>query len=920
MSADKRADGAASRVTATWWRAVRGGPARRVRAFTGQTGLLAALALVAALLLTAAPRLSNEYADRGLRDEVTALPHLSRDLIIQQESISDGRSTADFDGGQRDRFVGKLPGPLPGLVGQRWYGETIAPESLVATGDQPPMNGGAPKLFGLVAQTGITEAADLRAGSWPRPAPGGQPTQIAVSQRVAEVLALRPGTELRVSGTGVAPLVVSGVFTPKRAGEPVWDDLRLALDPVLPMNDGEPYITAAVTDVAGTATVSAATGTPVTYSWRHRFDERLLNTGNLETVITAVGDARRTEWMPYSVVQTGLDAALARFGGQLASVRALLAVVQTGLAVSLLGLIVLAAGVGVRHRREELALLRSRGASVPTIGRRLLAESVLVLPAAVFAGWLVGTWVPGRAAGTGWLVVALAVFTTGVVAVLGMLDQRHVTFAARRQDLARARPSARRLSTEVAVVVVAVAGVVLLRRRGLDTEDGVDVFLASVPVLVAVAVALVALRVLPWPLRLLDRLAGRARGAMLFLGAARAGRGSPVTIGPLAVLIVAVSTGVFSAVVTTTVDRARDRAVDLAVPADAWLTGYGFTPDTGDRLSGVAGVDAVARVWTEGNRSLLTGAEADARTIGQARVLVVDGPAFAEVVRRSGVDVRVPAVLSSARRGDGPVPAVVSSAVAADVAGGAAADVQNRIFPFTVAAVADTFPGLGTDAERFVVLPWQALPEYVDTPVIPNRFLLAGDGIARAELLRVADDAQRERQAAVLGREVAEPEQPAALDTWQARRQALESSGANQVLTLAFLVGAFGGTALAVLAVGFAVVADARGRGRTLSRLRTMGLSGGQGRNLLVYELVPLVGAAALAGGAVGVVLPRLLGGTLGLSTFTPGVTPRAHLDPLVVGGVLGLVVLGLLAGLTVENLANRRMRLGEVLRVGEEN
>ncbi|MEV1147025.1 ABC transporter permease, partial [Micromonospora sp. NPDC049799] len=298
----------------------------------------------------------------------------------------------------------------------------------------------------------------------------------------------------------------------------------------------------------------------------------------------------------------------------------------------------------------------------------------------------------------------------------------------------------------------------------------------------------------------------------------------------------------------------------------------------------------------------------------------VDARAFAEVARRSGVDVDVPAVLRTAGRGDGPVPAVVSPDVAADLPTGGAADVQNRLFPFTVAGVADTFPGLGPDGGRFVVLPWQALTEYADTPVIPNRFLLAGEDIAVAELLRVADDAQRERQSAVLGSEVREPELPAALDTWQARRQGLERTGVNEVLTLAFVVGAAGGTGLAVLAVGFAVVADARGRGRVLSRLRTMGLSGGQGRQLLVYELVPLVGAAALAGGAVGVALPRLLGTTLGLSTFTPGVTPRAQLDPMVVAGVLVLVVVGLLAGLAVENLANRRMRLGEVLRVGEEN
>ncbi|MFI7576901.1 ABC transporter permease [Micromonospora sp. NPDC049497] len=916
MRAGMRQDGRVRATVARWLTPVRE-PARRVRVFGGHAGLLAVLGLVAAVLLTAGPRLSHEYADRGLRADVAALPHLSRDLTIEVQQFPD--TAEDIGPGELDRFARALPQPLPGLVDQRWFAQTIGTDRLVASGQEPPLDGGAVKQFGLSAQSGVTEAADLREGAWPRSAPG-QPAQVAVSVRVAEVLALRTGSRLEVTGRNSAPLVVSGIFAPREAGDPVWDDLTYALEPFVPTDDGEPYIAVAVTDAPGVAAVSAGTATPVTYGWRHRFDERLLNTGDLDAVTTAVADARRTEWLPGSVVQTGLDTALAGFAEQLASVQALVAVVQAGLLASLFGLILLAAGLTVQRRREELALLRSRGASVATIGRRLLAETVLVQPAVVLAGWWVGTRVPGRAGGVGWAVLGLAVLTSVAVPVLGMLEQRTVTFVAHRQDLTRARPSARRLTAEAAVVAAAVVGVLLLRRRGLDTDDGVDLYLASVPVLLAVAVALVALRVLPWPLRLLDRLAARARGALLFLGAARAGRGAPVTIGPLAVLIVAVSTGVFSAVVTTTIDRARDRATDLSVPADAWLTGYAFTPDTADRLGRVAGVDAVAGVWTDGNRRVLSGTTAGARTLGQARVLVVDARAFAEVARRSGVDVDVPAVLRTAARGDGPVPAVVSPDVAADLPTGGAADVQNRLFPFTVAGVADTFPGLGPDGGRFIVLPWQALTEYADTPVIPNRFLLAGEDIAVAELLRVADDAQRERQSAVLGSEVREPELPAALDTWQARRQGLERTGVNEVLTLAFVVGAAGGTGLAVLAVGFAVVADARGRGRVLSRLRTMGLSGGQGRQLLVYELVPLVGAAALAGGAVGVALPRLLGTTLGLSTFTPGVTPRAQLDPMVVAGVLALVVVGLLAGLAVENLANRRMRLGEVLRVGEEN
>ncbi|SCL27028.1 FtsX-like permease family protein [Micromonospora inyonensis] len=619
-------------------------------------------------------------------------------------------------------------------------------------------------------------------------------------------------------------------------------------------------------------------------------------------------------------MQTSLDTQLVRFGAQLTSVRNLLAVAQAELLASLLGLILLAARVAGQTRLAELTPLRSRGASLAAIGRHTLAEAALPQPAAVTAGALLALAAPGRDGGTWWALPLIAAVTTAAVPVFAMAGQRHVAVVDGRQDLTRTRPSARRVAVEVTVLLAAVGGLVLLRRRGLDPGGDVDVYLAAVPVLLAAAVALLTLRALPWPLRLLDRAAARARGALLFFGVARAGRGTPVTTAPLAVLVVAVSTGVFSAVVTDTVGRARDTAADLSVPADAWLTGYAFASDTAGRLADVDGVRALTPVRIDSNRPLRSGTDLQARTIGTARIMVVDAPAFARVAAASGVDVDVPAVLRAAARGDGPVPAVVSPGVAAAVDDTAAADVQSRLYPFRVAGVADTFPGVDLGTDRFVVLPWQALAEYEHTPIVANRYLLATDRHDPAVLLRTADDGQRRWQSAVLGSEVDAPKVPAQLLTRRAYRDGLDRTGGNDVITLAFTVGAVGGGALAVVAVGFAVLADARARARLLSRLRTLGFSEGQGHRLLVYELVPLVAVAALAGAAVGVALPGLIGPALGLSAFTPGVTAGWYLDPLVVGAVLGLVAVGLAAGLGMEILVNRRTRPSEALRLGEEN
>ncbi|MFI6820006.1 ABC transporter permease [Micromonospora sp. NPDC050187] len=896
-----------------------GGPGARLRTVAGPAVLLALLGLVAAALVTGAPRLTNDLADRSMHADLAPLPYQVRDLTIEVGGGADGAAPAGSAGGL-DRFGAALPSPLPDLVDQRWQAATVDADEVITSGDVGPLAEGGTVRLGLHTQTGVAEATRLTAGTWPSNGPG-QPVQVAVSQAVADTLALRPGVRLGVTAPGraTAELLVTGVFQPVRPADPLWAATPQALEPLLPVNDGDPFVAVAVTDPAGLAAAGRA-GLPVTHSWRYRFDHERLDSSTIEPVAAAVGAARRTRWLPGAAVQTSLDTHLVRFGDQLTSVRNLLAVVHAGLLASLFGLILLAARVAVQTRRAELALLRSRGASLATIGRHTLAEAALLQPAAVTVGTLLALLVPGRDGGTWWALPLIAAVTTGAVPVFAMAGQRHVTVVAGRQDLAGARPSARRLTVEVTVLLVAVLGLVLLRRRGLDAGGGVDGYLAAVPVLLAVAVALLVLRALPWPLRLLDRAAARARGALLFLGVARAGRGTPVTTGPLAVLVVAVSTGVFSAVVTDTVGRARDTAADLSVPADAWLTGYAFTPDTTDRLAGLPGVRAVAPVRIDSNRPLLSGTDPQARTLGTARVMVVDAPAFARVAAVSGVDVDVPEALRAARRGDGPVPAVVSPDVAEALGDTAAADVQSRLYPFRVAGVVDTFPGVDLGTDRFVVLPWQALTEYAHTPVIPNRFLLAADGHDPAAVLAAADDGQRRWQAAVLGTQVDVPEVPAQLLTRSAFRDGLDRTGANDVLVLAFTVGAVGGSALAVLAVGFAVLADSRSRTRMLSRLRTLGFSEGQGRRLLMSELVPLVGVAALVGAAVGVALPGLLGPALGLSAFTPGVTAGWYLDPLVVGVVLGLVAVGLAAGLGVEILVNRRTRPAETLRLGEEN
>jgi putative ABC transport system permease protein len=900
---------------------VRAGPPRRIRGYWGHFALVAAVTVVASALVTAAPRLANHLTDAGLRHDLAAVPGEVRDVTL----TSRPRTVEPVDPGLGpvllDRYRVWLGEPL-NLVSGSWYSAHLGPAGVIARAPRPPFNWLAAPEIGLRTQTGATESASLTVGAWPSTDPDAHPAVIeaAVSGPVAAALGLDVGSRFdfaskRPNSPTIAVRIV-GIFEPIDPDDPVWTGMRLGIEPHVPMSDFDPYRAIALTDGAGIVAADRTAG-PATNTWRYRVDERRLDASQIDPLVTAITTVRNRP--PENVVVvTSLDVTLLRLGERLVAVRASVAVVQAGILAALLGLLMLAARLGVERRRQEFGLLCARGGAIWAVGARTLTESLIVYPPAAAAGWAVGTLVPGRAAPTGWLVVFVAAVAVLAVPLL-VAAQRRIAFVRVRRDLVRHRPSVRRITAEASVLVLGALGVLLLRRRGLDQHGVVDPYLVSVPVLLAVGSAALALRLFPWPLRVAGRLATRSRGAVAFLGLSRAGRAAPAVLWPLAVLVVAISTGVFCAAVSTSVDDARNRATDAEIPADAVLAGSAFAPETPARLAGIPGVTGVAAAAVFPGTPVLRSDTAEGRHLAPVLVALVDAPSWATMLRRGGVEAALPADWLTATRAPGPVPAVVSPAVAEEIGAGGVADVNGKRYAFRPSGVTGLFPGLEPGITRFVVLPWQALPR--DAAALPpSRILVSGPDADPAALRATGDAGQRAWLTEVLARDVGRLPVPTTVTTWDDRRAALERTGANEVLAATLAGGAAGSVVLALLAVGFAVNAEAHNRGSALSRLRTMGLSPGQGRGLLVYELGPLVGTAVLTGGVVGLVLPGLFAPALGLSTFTAGAAVRIRIDAVVVGAMLGVVVLALAAAVVVEGMVNRRLRLGEVLRLGEES
>ncbi|PYC72028.1 hypothetical protein C7C45_10400 [Micromonospora arborensis] len=899
-----------------------GAAARRVRAYGGQFLLLAALTLVVTLLISGVPRLVNRLAEQGLRAQLNSEPAARRDISYTTGVVTvPANKPATLSARERfDALAAGMPSQVRSAVNERWY--NVDAEATRVVGPDLAARNMLVDL-GLRAVPDIKEASTLVEGAWPSETyVPDRPIEVVLDVDVAAKLNLRTGSQLRIGRVDVtkelvddSPLVVVGLFRPVDRTGGIWDGLPSMLRITDPAGDGEPFIaTGAV--ASSTLDKRAAAGWSVRYNWRYRLDVDSIDARKLDQLIDGLQESQRNKPADLSLAQ-GVDIPLRAFAAQVNAARTLLAVIAAGVLATLAGLIVLAATLATRRRRSEFVLIRARGGGATAGARRSLAESLLVVPVAAALGWWLGTLFPGAPDPSTPYAVAATVLVT---LALPLATLAVPTGGAARRDLVRMRPSTRRLTVELFVLGLAVLAAVLLRRRGLTLGE-VDPLLVSVPVLLAIAAAVLALRAYPWPLLLVSRLAARTRGSVAFLGTARAGRSA--VAAPLVVVVLAIGTAAFCAVVAAGVDASRDRAAEQIVPADAVIRGERFAPDTVDELGRLSGVRAVTRLLYGSDEQLAADELGTSPRLGETAVLLVDGPGLATVARESGLDLPLPDALRTARPEPGPLPAIVAPEVAADLAKAgldrsAFISVQGQRYEFRVAGSEESFPLLSANTSRFVILPWQALPARNTTPVATS-LLVAGDRLDAEALRRAGDQGQLryQQEGAVTGQE-----RPigVVVDTRADVRRDLGDGGANGVLAFGFVAGAAGGSVLGLLAIAFTVLAGARARGQVLSRLRTLGLSRRQWRGLLLVELAPLVGVSVLTGALVGAVLPLLLNPVLGLSAFTSGMPVRVAFEPGLVAAVLALGVVALGFAVAVEALNNRRLRLGEVLRLGEES
>ncbi|MGB3184686.1 MAG: FtsX-like permease family protein [Ornithinimicrobium sp.] len=609
----------------------------------------------------------------------------------------------------------------------------------------------------------------------------------------------------------------------------------------------------------------------------------------------------------------------------------LLAVLSAGPIGVLVIVLVLGARLTVTRRRATLALALARGAAPAQIRGTLATEAALLAVPAAALGYVVanvtmppqgsgaglagegftGAWPPSEWTAADW-APALVALLVGLAPSLALLIVPATpSLRTTRSDLGAAVGRGRaRVLMEIVVISLAVIAVWRLMDRGLvgaspadgaadsstalaEADVGVDLLVAATPVLLALAAAAMTLRLYPIPLRALTRVLASRTGLSGFLGASRALRDPAGGLVPALAVIVGISVAASSAVLASTISEGAERAAWEANGADIRLSGPRVTDDLVETLRGVPGVAEVARLSESARPIAVSGAGVDARS---TTVYLVDDE-LADAQDAAPLVSPLPEELYDASEGLTVVSGGELNPSDGEIdLGGVGSAVE--------VAHIDALPGVAPDSAFLVASrsSWEAAGGSVP--------------IGNLVLLSVSPTVDREEVAEAVATQVPNSRVETPQARFDAFTEAPVTAGLGQMSNAAVALT----LGLTVLAIVLVQAIGAPGRIQLLALLRTMGTRPRQARSLIAWELAPMLVAASIAGGALGLSVPWLLAQAVDLRGLTGSPTqPEMALDPVSLALMAVLVLVVVIAAVLVSAAIASRTDLAQYQRLGEE-
>jgi putative ABC transport system permease protein len=874
---------------------------------------LALLVAVSVFVAVAGARASQTVPTRALRAGLARLAPVDKTVLGTLDLDLAGTNGSPVQGSDlallRSQLTTSLTRAALPLAARQsdWSGLTTA-YSPVTAGARRGYVAGTPPQLEVLYRDSLAHYARHLTGRLPTASHaqnGKEFFQVAVTSGTASRLGLKVGSRLSIEPN--LTLQVTGIFQPARPGSAFWAVDPAAAAPTSNKTDNSgPYWAGAVfIGSAELALLQAHTNvSAVELSFGFPMSLHGLTAAQSDPLLTKLSGPSMQNLGQVSLtppIQVVLSASVAGFLGTFARERAAVSGVLDLLVVSLaaIGIVVVLLGALLlaEQRRGEFALLRARGAARRQLaGLAVRAAALVAVPAAAVAAAVAVILTRGAGGSMAWwlggLTLAAALVSLPVLTVLRLPRARRSREASART--LRRRSAARRLVIESALVAGAAGGLIVARQQGVS---GPDVLTSAAPVLVAIPAGVLAVRLYPVLARGLLHAAGLRRGAVAYLGFARAARTTMISVLPAFALVLVLAVISFGGMVRAAVTRGEAAASWQQVGADAAINTQNaqppLSPATERAIAAVPGVQRAAAL------SLTLGSQANGNLVA---VAVVQPRQYAALMAATPGPAFPAGAL--ARRAGGRVPAVATPAAARALGqsdarltiGTVGQSVNIRVVRTAVAGPAVS----AASGAALLILPQWALHGIAPAPSL---MLLAGPGL----------DGPRLR--AVVGKVV-----PGSAITLRASVLAvLAQAPLPHGVYVAYAVGALVAVGFGVLALLIWLLLSAAPREAALARLAAMGLSARQGSWLVLAEALPEILVAAAAGTACAWALVSLVGPDLSLAGFTgsgAGVSIQAEPATLAIAaaGLLAVAAITLVG----QALFTGRRGVSRALRIGD--
>ncbi|MDZ7729669.1 MAG: FtsX-like permease family protein [Dehalococcoidia bacterium] len=615
--------------------------------------VLALGVLIASILLASAPIYARTMSDLGLtfsiREELPSGPGTR--VIVRDVPISEAGDPL------REAVSGRVQDRIGWFTRATELFERTGPIPVGKPGEERPANGPAVQLQSL---TGWEPHVAVTDGALPSGFDSEGRLEVAIDPQSAEFMELQPGDpiELResiddceqaiVEGDGMPtlspcpdgtptlafdytiPAVVSGIVQPLDPESEFW---IAGLNQYFRFQRNSPIAnpTFSAWIEPGTFTGEFAERYPgyaVDVTWNAYANPEAINQATLDRARVDLDGLRIETQSVDGITASPVANVLDRFATESSYRQAPLTILLLQVAAIALFYVALAAGVVVDRQSPEIALLRSRGASIRQVLTVYMLEGLIIgVPVLLLAPFIAaaltsvigllpvfedvsgGELLPATVtpAAFGYAAIGVGLSLLAVL-VPAFVIARRSAVAQRRVEARPGKPFFQRFYLDFVLVGFAALLLWELNERGSAFQPsptgGVssDPVLLASPALIIVAGAALLMRFVPIIMRLLGRLVVPAAGASL-AGAFWQLVRSPGQYMRLAILLMmAIAVGTFAASYSSTADRSyRDRAnfqagVDLRGLNMSRFTNLGSIPEAEEQIANAEGVDDASMV------------------------------------------------------------------------------------------------------------------------------------------------------------------------------------------------------------------------------------------------------------------------------------------------------------------------------------